>query len=362
MNHIVLIGNGFDLAHGLKTSYMDFIDWYLKKIAESIENNQYYEDNIVKVVFEEKNHLNGGFYQDLPKPIFPKGQLSNTPKSLFDNLKAKKYKPLFKSRFIEELFLQINESNWVDIEYLYFSWIKRIFVAQSDKKIKDRFDQMLLDLNTSYAEIINQLEKYLCTIDVNIEATTNSDIHSHFAKIKEPSNTHRGENTLIINFNYTKTVNKYFDENDNVQFIQIHGALNDVVNPIIFGYGDEADKYYDDIEKLNDNEYLKFMKSFGYAKTTNYQDIIRFLNSSSYEVHIMGHSCGLSDRLLLKRIFEHECCHKINIYYYEPNQNQSDYINKYMDISRHFSIDKKEIMRERIVPKNRSLPLVKHKT
>ena len=26
MNRVVLIGNGFDMAHGLKTSYKDFID------------------------------------------------------------------------------------------------------------------------------------------------------------------------------------------------------------------------------------------------------------------------------------------------------------------------------------------------
>lgn len=31
MNRIILIGNGFDLAHGLKTSYADFIDWYWKE-------------------------------------------------------------------------------------------------------------------------------------------------------------------------------------------------------------------------------------------------------------------------------------------------------------------------------------------
>mgnify|MGYP003310557740 CR=1 FL=1 len=28
MNRIILIGNGFDLAHGLKTKYEHFIDWY----------------------------------------------------------------------------------------------------------------------------------------------------------------------------------------------------------------------------------------------------------------------------------------------------------------------------------------------
>lgn len=26
MNRLILVGNGFDLAHGLKTSYKDFID------------------------------------------------------------------------------------------------------------------------------------------------------------------------------------------------------------------------------------------------------------------------------------------------------------------------------------------------
>lgn len=37
MNRLVLIGNGFDLAHGLKTKYEHFIDWYWEqKINEFI--------------------------------------------------------------------------------------------------------------------------------------------------------------------------------------------------------------------------------------------------------------------------------------------------------------------------------------
>ena len=31
MNRLILIGNGFDLAHGLKTSYADFIEWYWRE-------------------------------------------------------------------------------------------------------------------------------------------------------------------------------------------------------------------------------------------------------------------------------------------------------------------------------------------
>ena len=32
MNRLILIGNGFDLAHGFKTSFKDFIDAYFFKI------------------------------------------------------------------------------------------------------------------------------------------------------------------------------------------------------------------------------------------------------------------------------------------------------------------------------------------
>lgn len=42
MNRIVLIGNGFDLAHGLKTSYADFINWYWEQLMNR-KNKKYDE-------------------------------------------------------------------------------------------------------------------------------------------------------------------------------------------------------------------------------------------------------------------------------------------------------------------------------
>ena len=36
MNRIILIGNGFDLAHGLPTRYEDFINSYWKGIVENL--------------------------------------------------------------------------------------------------------------------------------------------------------------------------------------------------------------------------------------------------------------------------------------------------------------------------------------
>lgn len=39
MNRIILIGNGFDLAHGLPTRYEDFINWYWEKRVDSFIGN-----------------------------------------------------------------------------------------------------------------------------------------------------------------------------------------------------------------------------------------------------------------------------------------------------------------------------------
>lgn len=43
---IIFIGNGFDLAHGLKTRYEDFIDWYwTKRVKEFRECSKYPDCN-----------------------------------------------------------------------------------------------------------------------------------------------------------------------------------------------------------------------------------------------------------------------------------------------------------------------------
>ena len=34
MNRLIIVGNGFDLAHGLETSYSSFVKWYLTKYIE----------------------------------------------------------------------------------------------------------------------------------------------------------------------------------------------------------------------------------------------------------------------------------------------------------------------------------------
>src|SRR5690606_31934204 len=118
----------------------------------------------------------------------------------------------------------------------------------------------------------------------------------------------------------------------------------------IFGFGDEVDEEYKFIENLNDNRFLSHIKSFKYLNTLNYSHLMRFIDSDSYQVYIYGHSCGLSDRIMLKEIFENENCKSIKIFYHQRGDGNDDFMEKTQDISRHF--DNKGLMRRKIVPKD----------
>lgn len=60
MNRLFLTGNGFDLAHGLKTSYKDFIFWYLVQCFDNagIYNNGLgHEDQCIRVSVRDHHKL-----------------------------------------------------------------------------------------------------------------------------------------------------------------------------------------------------------------------------------------------------------------------------------------------------------------
>lgn len=158
----------------------------------------------------------------------------------------------------------------------------------------------------------------------------------------------------FLNFNYTDTEQIYCEEMDDV--IHIHGELGDPNNSIIFGYGDELDDDFKVIEKLNNNDYLENIKSINYSRTANYKNLLKTLNSGMYQVLVVGHSCGNTDRTLLNTIFEHDNCVSVKILYHQRSANIDNYIDVYKNISRNFN--DKTLLRDRVVNKTYSEPLV----
>jgi hypothetical protein len=337
-NKLVIIGNGFDLAHDFKTSYDDFVLWYLNIFLEKytasddlMKGNSSYPIRKVKSIKEFNDEL-----------IAP-------------NIIS------IKSPFFEKLVRIHEEQNWVDIERIYYSSLIDIY-KQTQTTHYTSLSQELKKLNQDLEFLRNKLEEYLTLIQQENINKFKVDFNKNFGYIVNEEWYDSFKDTekkiVFLNFNYTNTIEHYSKNankgNTKDELIYIHGKLNAPQKPIIFGYGDEIDEYYRKIEILNNNEFLKHFKSFGYFKTGNYQKLLSFIESDLFDVEIVGHSCGLSDRVLLNTIFEHENCEAIKIHYYENGEN--DYIHKTQEISRHFN-DKAK-MRKRIVDFSECFKLV----
>lgn len=101
---------------------------------------------------------------------------------------------------------------------------------------------------------------------------------------------------------------------------------------------------------------LKEIKSVRYLETDNYRKLLEFIESDLFQIYIMGHSCGNSDRTLLNTLFEHKNCVTIKPFYHERKDGTDDYMNIVQNIMRNFNDMK--MMRDRVVNKTRcqSLP------
>lgn len=160
----------------------------------------------------------------------------------------------------------------------------------------------------------------------------------------------------FLNFNYTNLYLKYIKSGVYQKVINIHGQLRDEKNPIIFGLGDEMFKEQHQIQEYNINEFYENLKSIAYLKTSSYQNLLHIVDREEFEVYIMGHSCGLSDRTLLNKLFEHKNCLSIRVFYHQREDGTNDYHDKIINIYRHFN--DKSLMRELVVPFDQSRPLM----
>jgi hypothetical protein len=361
MNRIILIGNGFDLAHGLKTSYHDFILNYLKDICIKA-----FEEGIKSTNFQpyrQVYHYKNDMLEVTIDVRYDKFELAQT---LVKTSNIKDFVELagkggisfnYFFKLLEIGVIKFTEYNWVDFEIEYFKELTRIKtkgvkVYRYINELNIHFDNFKSTLETYLKEQQNLLDnsfdtKSLC--DCFCEDILDIDVDVETISSQPP------KRLLFLNFNYTNTLEPYIDEckkRIHSEINYIHGSVNDENNPPIFGFGDEFDKSYKEFEDEGNNELFKHIKSFGYLKTNHYSDLTRFLEIDKFQVQIYGHSCGLSDRTMFKEIFEHKNCLSIKLFYHKKEDGSDDYTEKTYELYRHFS--DKNNMRKKIVDKQKS--------
>jgi hypothetical protein len=335
MNRIVLLGNGFDLAHGLPTKYSDFIFSYLK---QSFRGTSFTDENLVY-----RSHGQFGYFTG-------KNSLEDFLSVINDE---KDYiKINYKNEFLGQIINEFKGKNWIDLENYYYQLLRKLIYDWSQPYYE--LDG-ILKLNREFESVKQLLEQYLQekVIDayslstlIDFENIFNQPISDSDLILDKEFVDSKLEETLFLNFNYTETIEPYLNRiNHSAKIINIHGQVNNENNSIVFGFGDELDQKYIEIERLNENEMFRHVKSFRYMLTPNYSNLSRFIEFKPFQVLILGHSCGLSDRTMLNYLFEHDHCKSIKIYHHKTKES---YINTTYEISRHFRKDKNK-MRQKIV-------------
>lgn len=120
MNRIVLIGNGFDLAHGLKTSYKDFIDWYWKDWGEKLLHGlgKMETDGLCSFKIRDNVEVQNwasvfqGWYYKRENPLIPWDV-----NDVINLVKEDRRLCYFEmSPFLQQICKSIETKKWVDIE------------------------------------------------------------------------------------------------------------------------------------------------------------------------------------------------------------------------------------------------------
>lgn len=350
MRHLYIIGNGFDLAHGLETSYKQFITWYLNNIKTHImdkHSREPYEYND-GIIYMKMSHT---YMTGVAQSIEPKepAEYLNWIEKYSKNISVFSYKlsPLLRSI--------VSKNGWADIEKTYYKSLINIHSKNipSHSFEGEIFKYTVESLNDSFDALKKKLLEYLREIVFpNIQIQPKRP-PLEMCLLYDNAKRLINEDQLYLNFNYTNTLDKYLGIQKS-QVISIHGSILDPENPIIFGYGDEMDKKYKELEDEDDKIYLEHMKSFGYFKTEEYSKMIDFMDAGDYYVHVIGHSLGLSDRVLLNRVFEHEHCKKIELHYYKFDGGDN-FKESTMNLSRHFN--DKSSMRDKVVNYRKTYPM-----
>lgn len=293
---MLVVGNGFDLAHGLPTRYQDMLDALSRDTASwlSPEDRQRYRDNPFIKYFGEYKDLPGwtGFENEIQKIV-------NYLCKKYDNIR-----PPTIHGDIESFFLDI-----------------RIAWRSHDTKTMWNILQRDLDELISYIDVY--LSKY---IPSQLPKALSTDS-------QYPRFVYKRHYDYFLSFNYTNT---YFD------FAEMMNDGNGIVVPtedqFIHGCCSAMGASQNIVLGIEDNDpsnldTIYFKKYFQRIQKKTGREVFDWFDekiSSSEPIvtDIFGHSLDTTDKDILMLIFEKS--RYTNIYYY----NQADYEQKIINLVR----------------------------
>ena len=301
--NILVIGNGFDLAHGLPTSYKEFLKFVLESedmcsrfqknglgakesASAAAEIKEMIKDNFWINHFEKVSEC-GENWIDFETEISKVIQEIDAVRKLINEVKRNSMEEVRYYREIENKYL--NEKFNLDD------------ALDNPKEIQVIKETLLKDLN----RLIHCLEIYLCQYVNQMEI-----------KGKEIVMLKKLQINYVLSFNYTNTFERIYGNcRNDVKYHFIHGKadINNNVDTCNMILG--IDEYLTDAKRDSDNEFIEFKKFFQriykgtgaeYKKWIHRIEKLRqefnVAHCDPDEIYILGHSLDVSDRDVLNEL------------------------------------------------------------
>ena len=347
---ILLIGNGFDLAHGLPTSYKDFLD-FCKMVREL------YTYPIIDNEYNQKKLIDWNTDKTIKSKLL---ECYENRKNCFEDKITTQCKELdelydcIKENVWINYFLEREKSigeNWIDFESEISNVVQAIetlkgyierdedvlkikdtkqqtiiyFLKIAKKSLQDvfnfkRINGLVEDKSIELDTLISSLEIYIC------ELVSEIDI------IKENDDIKTITPDYVLSFNYSNTYERIYGQSKEVTYDYIHGKADiennvDTCNLVLgideYLEDDKNDKlefiafkkFYQRIYKSTDSTYMKWVEQI-----KKYPEV-------NHNLFIFGHSLDKTDRDILKLLI---CNDNVTtkIYYYRKNKNDKKELGK----------------------------------
>lgn len=306
---ILILGNGFDLAHGLNTKYADFLKYCQEKYCSQInvgkdKDNNFLYNNVWAKHFLNKT-LSGDKWIDLEKEIFNVIVKLNELPYFQSNTSQEKYK--------EILFL-------ISKDYSNFNFddVKRYFRKPDSLFHQDCYYIQIKDfINFLY----NQLRDFVLEFEKYLTEEENKKIKNtpkYNLRLKSDC-------VNLLNFNYTDTCEQLYKINFNhnnygikTKAVYIHGKINNE-NGCNLVLGTHS---FDNTQiPVEFNIFKKHHQRHRHGTINSYQELLNELKYPkkiySLTFHIIGHSLDKTDHNILKHILSATKKSTIYIYYHD---------------------------------------------
>lgn len=309
---ILIIGNGFDLAHYLPTQYSDFLD-FVKAFKEGSVDD--YE-----VFIRDIKNNNRPLYLKIAGLIKSNVLLDYFLSIYQERCKAGKNGWIDFEGEVSNIIQRLDEVK-KDVESKYSISLRPIKIDRGSAKILEPFITYISDNQTGEHCYAPQFFDHLAGVILEALNKTISLLEIYLHEYVEKIECHYRIKDLdslgidhVFSFNYTDTYKKYYDSIGEAKYCFIHGKTKEISDGtcnLVLG----IDEYLPQERINSDNEFVWFKKFYQriYKETgSEYLDWIKHVENfnkrcgkakaASTEVYIYGHSLDVTDKDVLSKI------------------------------------------------------------